>query len=146
MSTGSYDVVSEHHHIHHLVDRLESWVERRQQEGNAWLSGLCNRLDQLNSDLGPHFRGEETVVFEDIRARLPRLVFTVDKLVEQHRRMEKDFASISTQAKNLNLADSNAWNELAEQISKVLRLLKVHEQQETEMILTAYGLDLGEAD
>lgn len=146
MSTGSYDVVSEHHHIRHLVDRLEAWVERRQQEGNAWLSGLCSRLDQLNSDLGPHFHGEETIVFEDIRVRLPRLVDTVDRLIEQHRRMEVDFSRISTQAKQLNLANSGAWTELAEQITKILRLLKVHEQQETELILTAYGQDLGEAD
>ena len=146
MPTGSYDVVSEHHHIRHLVDRLEDWIERKQQEGNSWLSGLCNRLDQLNSDLGPHFHGEETVVFADIRSRIPRLVDTVDRLIEQHRRMETDFSKISTQAKSLNLADKVASDDLAEQIAKTLRLLKVHEQQETELILTAYGQDLGEAD
>jgi len=60
--------------------------------------------------------------------------------------MEKDFSRISTQAKSLNLVDSGAWSELAEQITKTLRLLQVHEQQETELILTAYGQDLGEAD
>ena len=146
MSTGSYDVVSEHHHIHHLVVRLEDWIERRQQEGNAWLSGLSSRLEHLNSDLAPHFQGEERVVFSDIRSRLPRLVDTVDRLIEQHRRMEKDFGRITAQAKSLNLADGNAWGELAEQIGKALRLLKVHEQQETELMLTAYGQDLGEAD
>ncbi len=146
MPTGNYDVVSEHHHIRHLVDRLDAWIERRQQEGTAWLAGLCSRLDQLNSDLGPHFHGEETVVFTDIRARIPRLVDTVDRLIEQHRRMEKDFSRISSQAKSLNLVDSGAWGELAEQITKSLRLLQVHEQQETEMILTAYGQDLGEPD
>lgn len=146
MPTGTYDVVSEHDHIHHLVGRLEAWVEQRQQAGNAWLSGLCSRLDQLNSDLGPHFHGEETVVFADIRSRLPRLVDTVDRLIEQHRRMEKDFSQMGVRAKSLNLADNQAWNELAEQIAKSLRLLKVHEQQETELILTAYGQDLGEAD
>ena len=146
MSPGSYDVVSEHDHIHRLVGRLETWIERRQQEGNAWLSGLCSRLDQLNSDLGPHFHGEETIVFMDIRDRSPRLADTVDRLIEQHRRMEKDLSRIGAQAKNLNLADSGAWSDLAEQISKILRLLKVHEQQETEVILTAYGQDLGEAD
>jgi iron-sulfur cluster repair protein YtfE (RIC family) len=146
MPIGTYDVVSEHHHIHQLVGRLEAWVERRQQEGNAWLSGLCNRLEQLNLELGPHFHGEETVVFADIRSRLPRLVDIVDRLIEQHRRMEKDFSRIGEQAKNLNLADNQAWSELAEQITKSLRLLKVHEQQETELILTAYGQDLGEGD
>ena len=50
MSTGSYDVVSEHHHIHRLVGRVEDWIERRAQEGNAWLSGLSSRLEQLNAD------------------------------------------------------------------------------------------------
>ncbi len=58
--------------------------------------------------------------------------------------MEKDFSRIGTQAKTLNLADTAASDELAEQIAKSLRLLKVHEQQETELILTAYGTDLGE--
>jgi iron-sulfur cluster repair protein YtfE (RIC family) len=128
------------------VGRLEDWIERRQQEGNAWLSGLSSCIEQLNSDLGPHFQGEEKVVFSDIRSRLPRLVDTVDKLIEQHRRMEKDFGHIATQAKSLNLADGSAWGELAEQINKALRLLKVHEQQEAELMLTAYGQDLGEAD
>ena len=146
MSTGSYDVVSEHHHIHRLVGRLEDWIERRQQEGNAWLAGLSNRLENLTSDLGPHFKGEERVVFSDIRSRLPRLVDTVERLIEQHRRMEQDLSRIATHAKSLNLADSGACDELADQIGKVLRLLKVHEQQETELILTAYGQDLGEAD
>ncbi len=144
MSTGTYDVVSEHDHIRHLVDRVEAWVERKEQLGTAWLSGLCTRLEQLNSDLGPHFHGEESVVFQDIRSRIPRLADTVDRLIEQHRRMEKDLSRIGLQAKNLNLADANAANEVVEQISKVLRLLSVHEQQETELILTAYGQDLGE--
>lgn len=146
MVTGSYDVVSEHHHIHRLVDRLEDWIDRRAQEGNAWLSGLSQRLERLNSDLAPHFQGEERVVFSDIRSRIPRLVDTVDRLIEQHRRMEKDFLDITAQVKSLNLADNGAWNDLAERIAKALRLLKVHEQQETELILTAYGQDLGEAD
>ncbi len=141
-----YDVVSEHEHIRHLVGRVEDWVERRQQEGAAWLSGLCNRLDQLNSDLGPHFHGEETVVFVNIRTRIPRLAETIDRLIEQHRRMERDFTAIGTQAKSLSLADVTASDALTEQIAKSLRLLKVHEQQETELILTAYGQDLGEAD
>jgi len=146
MSTGSYDVVSEHHHIHRLVGRLEDWIERRHQEGNAWLSGLSSRLEQLNSDLAPHFLGEERVVFSDVRSRLPRLVGTVERLIEQHRRMEEDFSAVTARAKSLNLADNDAWEKLAEQIAKALRLLKVHEQQETELILTAYGQDLGEAD
>jgi len=128
------------------VGRLEDWIERKQQEGNAWLAGLSNRIESLNSDLGPHFLGEERVVFSDIRSRLPRLADTVDRLIEQHRRMEKDFSQITSQAKSLNLADSGAWDSLADQISKAIRLLKVHEQQETELILTAYGQDLGEAD
>ncbi len=146
MSTGSYDVVSEHHHIHRLVDRLEDWIERKQQEGNAWLSGLTTRLENLSTDLGPHFKGEERVVFADIRTRIPRLADTVERLIEQHRRMEQDFGRVATQSKTLNLADNAAWDTLAEQIGKALRLLKVHEQQETELILTAYGQDLGEAD
>jgi len=146
MSTGSYDVVSEHHHIRHLVDRLEDWIERREQEGNAWLAGLSSRIESLHSDLGPHFQGEEKVVFSDIRSRLPRLVDSVDRLIEQHRRMEKDFSRIAVQSKSLNLADNNGWDDLSDQINKALRLLKVHEQQESELILMAYGQDLGEAD
>jgi hemerythrin-like domain-containing protein len=144
MPTGSYDVISEHEHIRHLVDRLEAWIERRKSDGTSWVSELSTRLAQLNTDLGPHFHGEEKVVFQDISGRIPRLAATVDRLVEQHRRMEKDFAHIESAIKSLTDKDSSAAEQLLEQIAKVLRLLRVHEQQETELILTAYGQDLGE--
>ncbi len=144
MPTGSYDVISEHEHIRHLVDRLEAWLERRKSAGAGWVTELCSRLTQLNADLGPHFHGEEKVVFQDICGRIPRLASTVDRLVEQHRRMEKDFAQIESGIKSLEAPESGNADLVIEQIAKVLRLLRVHEQQETELILTAYGQDLGE--
>lgn len=143
MLTGSYDVISEHEHIHHLVDRLEAWIERRQPNAD-WVTELSARLERLNSDLGPHFQGEETAVFQDISGRIPRLAGAVERLVEQHRRMQKDFTRMVSSVKSLNFQEGNATEELIEQIAKALRLLNVHEQQEMELILTAYGQDLGE--
>jgi len=143
MLTGSYDVISEHEHIHHLVDRLEAWIERRQLNAD-WVTELRTRLDRLNADLGPHFQGEEAAVFQDITSRIPRLVPAVERLVEQHRRMQKDFTRIVSLVRSLNVQEANAAEELIEQIAKALRLLNVHEQQEMELILTAYGQDLGE--
>src|SRR5512140_419962 len=129
MPTGSYDVISEHEHLHHLVDRLEAWIERRQLNAD-WVTELGARLERLYSDLGPHFHGEETMVFRDISGRIPRLAAAVDRLVEQHRRMEKDFSRIVSGVKSLNVQEANATEELVEQIAKSLRLLNVHEQQE----------------
>jgi len=143
MVTGSYDVVSEHEHIHHLVDRLEAWIERRQLNAD-WLAGLSTRLDRLNDDLGPHFQSEEATVFQDISSRIPRLAAAVERLVEQHRRMQKDFTRFVSCVRSLNAQEASAIEELIEQIAKALRLLNVHEQQEMELILTAYGQDLGE--
>jgi hemerythrin-like domain-containing protein len=142
--TGNYDVISEHEHIRHLVDRLEAWIERRQLNAADWVSELATRLERLNADLCPHFHAEEKVVFQDISGRIPRLATTVARLVEQHRRMEKDFAQIEVGIKNLGTQEPGAAEQFIEQIAKVLRLLKVHEQQEVELILTAYGQDLGE--
>jgi hypothetical protein len=143
MLTGSYDVISEHEHIHHLVDRLEAWIERRQLNAE-WVTELGARLDRLNADLGPHFQGEEASVFQDITSRIPRLVPAVERLVEQHRRMQNDFTRIVSGVRNLNAQEGSATEVLIEQIGKALRLLNVHEQQEMELILTAYGQDLGE--
>jgi hypothetical protein len=56
--------------------------------------------------------------------------------------MEKDFAKIVSDVNDVR--DPGTAEPLFEQIAKVLRLLKVHEQQETELILSAYGQDLGE--
>ncbi len=142
--TGSYDVISEHEHIRHFVDRLEVCIERRELSNAEWIAELSTKLARLIADLGSHFHSEEKVVFQDIIARIPRLVATVDRLVEQHRRMTKDFAQIESRLKSLGTADAGAATELIAQIAKVLRLLKVHEQQEVELILTAYGQDLGE--
>jgi uncharacterized protein YukE len=143
MLTGSYDVISEHEHIHHLVDRLEAWIERRQLNAE-WVMELGERLDRLNADLSPHFQGEEAAVFQDVSTRIPRLASAVERLVEQHRRMLKDFTRILSCVRSLNVQDDSATEELIEQITKALRLLNVHEQQEMELILTAYGQDLGE--
>lgn len=144
MSIGSYDVVSEHEHIRHLVDRLEAWVDKKHTAGPGWVSELAHRLEQLLVDLGSHFQGEETLVFSDIRARLPRLVVNIDRLVEQHRRMEQDFSKVLRQTQSPDAQDPAAAGPLLEQVSRTLRLLSVHEQQEMELILTAYGQDLGE--
>lgn len=143
MLTGSYDVISEHEHIHHLVDRLEAWIERRQSNAE-WVKELGERIERLNADLGPHFQGEEAAVFQDVSGRIPRLTASVERLVEQHRRMQKDFTRIASSVRNLNPQEVSATEELIEQITKALRLLNVHEQQEMELILTAYGQDLGE--
>lgn len=144
MSIGSYDVVSEHEHIRHLVDRLEAWVDKKPTAGPGWISELAHRLEQLMEDLGSHFQGEETLVFGDIRARLPRLVVNIDRLIEQHRRMQQDFSKVLEQTKSPAAQDPAAAGPLLEQVSRTLRLLSVHEQQEMELILTAYGQDLGE--
>jgi uncharacterized protein (UPF0335 family) len=69
---------------------------------------------------------------------------TVQRMIEQHRRMEKDFAKIVVDVKNIDKQEAGGAEQLIEQIAKVLRLLKVHEQQETDLILTAYAQDLGE--
>jgi len=143
MLTGSYDVISEHEHIHHLVDRLEDWIERRQLNAD-WVRELGVRLERLNADLGPHFQGEEAKVFEDITGRIPRLASAVERLVEQHQRMQKDFSRIVLSVRGLNVQETKTTEEIIEQIAKALRLLNVHEQQEMELILTAYGQDLGE--
>jgi hemerythrin-like domain-containing protein len=146
MSSGAYDVLSEHQHIRRMVDMLEALLERRDQARSSWLPELTPMLAELAAGLGPHFRGEEAELFVDIANRLPRQVPTVDRLIEQHRCLTADFDEAAEQAKSLAESQAAPVEEFVARLASALRLLRSHEEQENELMLVAYWQDLGEAD
>jgi hemerythrin-like domain-containing protein len=146
MSTGAYDVLSEHQHIRRLVDALENALEKRGQAGRAWIDELAPVLGELANGLASHFNGEESELFADVSKRLPRHQPTVERLIEQHQRLSQDFARVSGQMATLDLAQTDAVNEFAITLSRTLKLLRAHEEQENELMLVAYWQDLGEGD
>lgn len=146
MTSGAYDVLSEHQHIRRQVDALESALDKRNQGGSAWLDELVPLLRELSTGLASHFRGEEAEFFEDVSRRLPRHSATVERLIEQHKRLTQDFASVADQAGALNTSGSEGVEQFATSLTKTLKLLRTHEEQENELMLVAYWQDLGEAD
>jgi hemerythrin-like domain-containing protein len=146
MKSATYDVVNEHQRIHKLVDRLDDSLERRLDDGSAWLASLNAQLDELNRALGHHFHGEETEVFSDIQQRLPRFADLVDRLVREHRQMEQLFAQAGDRAKQLTMSAGAEPDALVEQIADALQVLRAHEEQENELMLMSFWQDLGEAD
>jgi hemerythrin-like domain-containing protein len=146
MNTGAYDVLSEHQHIRRLVDSLEISLEKRGQGGRDWLDELAPVLGELATGLNSHFKGEEAEFFVDVSKRLPRHSATVERLMEQHRRLAQDFGLVAGQVATLDLGRNEAIEEFAHVLSKSLKLLRTHEEQENELMLVAYWQDLGEAD
>jgi hemerythrin-like domain-containing protein len=146
MSTGAYDVLSEHQHIRRLVDSIEIALEKRSQSGRGWLEELEPVLAELANGLSSHFRGEEAEFFSDVGKRLPRHVPTIDRLIEQHARLLRDFEAVATTAKNLDTGSAEQVSAFAVALSKCLKALRTHEEQENELMLVAYWQDLGETD
>jgi hemerythrin len=146
MSTGAYDVLSEHQHIRRLVDAIDLALDKRGQGGRAWIDELTPVLTELAVGLTSHFKGEEAEFFTDVTKRLPRHAPTVERLVAQHLRLSQDFALASDQLASLDLNQQATVDEFAATLSKALKLLRTHEEQENELMLMAYWQDLGEAD
>jgi hemerythrin-like domain-containing protein len=146
MSTDAYDVLSEHQHIRRLVDALEIALEKRDLLGRTWIGELAPVLGELANGLGAHFKGEESELFADVSKRLPRHQPTVERLIEQHQRLSRDFARVSEQMATLDLAKADEVDEFATALSRTLKLLRTHEEQENELMLVAYWQDLGEGD
>lgn len=146
MSTGAYDVLSEHQHIRRMVDALEVALEKRGQGGRGWLDEVTPILVELATGLPAHFKGEEAEFFSDVTKRLSRHVATVERLVEQHKRLSQDFGTLSAQVTTLDATNADAVTAFVTLLAKSLKLLRTHEEQENELMLVAYWQDLGEAD
>lgn len=146
MTSGAYDVLSEHQHIRRQVDALELALDKRVQGGRAWLDEVAPLLGELATGLVSHFKGEEAEFFTDVNKRLPRQVSTVERLIEQHQGLSKDFETVARQMTTLDPQQSDAVEQFAALLSRVLKQLRAHEEQENELMLVAYWQDLGEAD
>jgi hemerythrin-like domain-containing protein len=144
MNTGAYDVLSEHQHIRRMVDTLEAAIEKRSLGGYEWLDDARPVLLELAAGLSSHFRGEEAELFGDVTRRLPRHAPTIERLTEQHRRLAQDFGKSATDVTTLDATHSEAVESFLSLLSKSLRLLRAHEEQENELMLVAYWQDLGE--
>ncbi|MGC4068162.1 MAG: hemerythrin domain-containing protein [Polyangiaceae bacterium] len=145
MNTGAYDVLSEHQHIRRMVDTLESAIEKRSLGGVEWLDEVRPVLIELAKGLPSHFSGEEAEFFGDVTRRLPRHAPTVERLVEQHRRLSIDFEKSASDATTLDATHTDVVDGFLTLLSKSLRLLRAHEEQENELMLVAYWQDLGES-
>jgi hemerythrin-like domain-containing protein len=145
MNTGAYDVLSEHQHIRRLVDALEAAIDKRSLGGFDWLEELRPVLIELSSGLEAHFQGEEAELFGDIGRRLPRQVPAVERLIEQHRELSRDFVKSASDVTTLQATHTEVVQAFIESLSKSLRLLRAHEEQENELMIVAYWQDLGEA-
>lgn len=146
MTSGAYDVLSEHQHIRRQVDALELALEKRAQGGRAWLDEIVPLLGELATGLVSHFKGEEAEFFSDVNKRLPRHVPTVERLIEQHKGLSKDFETVASQMATLDPQKSDTVEQFAALLSQTLKQLRAHEEQENELMLVAYWQDLGEAD
>jgi hypothetical protein len=145
MNTGAYDVLSEHQHIRRMVDTLESAIDKRSLGGVEWLDEVRPVLIELAQGLPAHFSGEEAEFFGDVTRRLPRHAPTVERLTEQHRRLAVDFAKSASDATTLDATHTDVVDGFLTLLSKSLRLLRAHEEQENELMLVAYWQDLGES-
>jgi hemerythrin-like domain-containing protein len=146
MTSGAYDVLSEHQHIRRQVDALELALDKRGQGGRAWLDEVVPLLGELATGLVSHFKGEEAEFFTDVNRRLPRHADTVQRLAEQHQGLSKDFETVAKQASALDPNSPDHVEQFAALLLKALKQLRVHEEQENELMLSAYWQDLGEAD
>jgi hypothetical protein len=144
MHSGAYDIFNEHQHIRRMVDSLEGAIEKRKMGGIEWLDEARPVLIELAAGLSSHFRGEETELFGDINTRLPRHAPTVERLLEQHRRLSADFGRSASDVTTLDPTHTETVDAFLTVLSKALKLLRAHEEQENELMLVAFWQDLGE--
>jgi len=132
----------EHDELRNLLRRVHQALE----DDTSSHVQITAMLQDLSEHVAVHFQQEETEGFFDQIVRdAPRLVSHVDALRADHTKLLETMYGMKQQAAKRD--DSESWRTgLAAAFHSFSKQLMNHESKENELLLDAYGTDIGSKD
>ena len=106
---------------------------------------LIPRLEKLRNQLEHHFEGEEAIdgIREDVSTTAPYLLGSLDKIFEEHREFLAEIDAIEAKTR---ACVEGPLAEILQDVVRLIRRLRDHEERETELISDVYYTDYGEGN
>ena len=139
----------EHDYIDEITRKIEKLVAaiKPQRPALEWSSSLLENLSSLREHLEKHFEFEETGGFmEEVMKALPNISPEVDSLRRDHQILFFEINDLYRRAERLILDSGPTSREIGEDIKHFLRLLRVHERKENDLVLRVFLDDVGMID
>lgn len=145
-------VVQEHRELHEVMEELRKTFrelaathEDHAKYGEK-VPRLIEALGEMQTQLTQHFATEEDGGYmAEVLKVAPRFGEHAKKLQRQHEEFLGTLAHLRRRVQEFH-PDKDRWTNIEEQFDRLLENLKVHEQQENDMLQEAYEEDVGAAD
>lgn len=111
--------------------------------GADWSGRLCAALAELDHDFGAHVDLTEGPggLYERIKNAAPRLSTTIDRLTEEHARLNQSIDGFIAALEDGSVPDDLAA--FREDVTTLIGRLVRHRQKGADLIYEAYEVDLG---
>ena len=153
MGEDRFDIANqlrlEHEAVLQMVRQVEQFIGLPDLSaiGPGWSESLARSLGLLKSRLKNHFAFEEAGGFmEDIVKVIPSAAGWIEKLRADHERFLAALDQLSAFAKSLTSMTDSSFANLCEEVRQFLGDLRRHENEENDLVQTAFVDDLGMVD
>jgi hypothetical protein len=133
--------VEENHRLLEVLAALER-LGLTPRESEDWRESIADRLDELGTRLGEHFREEEeSGLFTSFPERYPRFALRLERLRNEHGEVLSQLHAIEVACD-----EEIPTAALAARVLALVSTLRRHEAEETEVVHRAACEDIGSVD
>jgi hemerythrin-like domain-containing protein len=146
-ASGALQTVVEHKTGLGALADLEARLDRPLEDETAWLADVREVLPRLLETLRAHFASEEEgPLFRALPLEFPHLSDRLRRLEGEHGRLLAQIAEAVERAGALEDPEVYELRELSGRLQLLVAVLRRHEAEEDEAVLSAYWEEAGAGD
>ena len=144
---ASLQVLVEHESCLTTVAELEALLDHPTEDGPAWLARVRDVLPRMAEALGAHFASEEEgPLFRALPQEFPHLADRLHRLRAEHAPLLQQVSAMEERAEGLEDPETYDLRELSGRLQLLVAVLRRHEAEEDEAVLSAYWQEAGAGD
>jgi hemerythrin-like domain-containing protein len=144
---ASLATLVEHDSCLTTVAELEALLDHVVEDGAPWLARVREVLPRLADALRAHFASEEAgPLFRALPQEFPHLTDRLRRLRDEHTPLLEQVAAMEERAAGLEEPEAYDLRELSGRLQLMVAVLRRHEAEEDEVILSAYWQEAGAGD
>jgi hemerythrin-like domain-containing protein len=129
------------------VAELEALLDKPTEHGAVWLSEVQGVLPRMAEALRAHFASEEAgPLFRALPQEFPHLADRLRRLCAEHAPLLQQMAAMEERARALEEPEAYDLRELSGRLQLLVAVIRRHEAEEDEAVLSAYWQEAGAGD